>query len=106
VRQLRAAVERAVASDAATGAARATTVPDAPAPRAASPVPEALFDPTQSFRASKEAVVTRWERSYLVDLVRRCRGNVSRAARAARMDRNHLRDLLRRHGIDANEVDE
>jgi DNA-binding NtrC family response regulator len=106
VRQLRQAVERAVAADGVSAAARATTIPDAPLPRAASPAPEAIFDPNQSFRTSKEAVVTRWERSYLVDLVRRCRGNVSRAARAARMDRNHLRDLLRRHNIDANEVDE
>jgi DNA-binding NtrC family response regulator len=106
VRQLRQAVERAVAAEGVSAAARATTVPDAPLPRAATPLPEGVFDPNQSFRASKEAVVTRWERAYLVDLVRRCRGNVSRAARAARMDRNHLRDLLRRHNIDANEVDE
>jgi two-component system response regulator GlrR len=97
VRQLRHAVERA--------AANASEAPEVPA-RAPSLPPEGLFDPTQSFRASKEAVVTRWERGYLVDLVRRCRGNVSRAARAARMDRNHLRDLLRRHHIDANEVDD
>ena len=111
VRQLRQAVERAVQLD-DSGAepvySRAVTVPDAipgtPTPRAASE--PGSFDPTQSFRSSKEAIVTRWERSYLIDLVRHCRGNVSRAARAARMDRNHLRDLLRRHGIDANEVDD
>jgi two-component system response regulator GlrR len=122
LRQLRTAVERAVAAEGVVenASARATTVPDLslvsslaggipvapPARVGPPPMAEGSFDPTQSFRASKEAVVTRWERAYLVDLVRHCRGNVSRAARAARMDRNHLRDLLRRHGIDANEIDE
>ncbi len=109
VRQLRQAVERAVLTDepsAESAQSRAATIPDAPARATSSPPFDATFDPNQSFRASKEAVVTRWERSYLLDLVRRCRGNVSRAARAARMDRNHLRDLLRRHSIDANEVDD
>ncbi|MEZ4296832.1 MAG: helix-turn-helix domain-containing protein [Polyangiaceae bacterium] len=48
---------------------------------------------------AKERVVSRWERSYLEALVRRCGGNVSRAARTARMDRNHLRELLKRHAI-------
>ena len=37
------------------------------------------------------------------ELVHRHDGNLSRAARAARMDRNHLRDLLRRHGVAAKD---
>jgi DNA-binding NtrC family response regulator len=42
--------------------------------------------------------VSAWERTYLTDLVAQHGGNLSRAARAARMDRAHLRELLRRHG--------
>jgi hypothetical protein len=32
-------------------------------------------------------------------LVRQCGGNLSRASRQVQMDRNHLRDLVRRHGL-------
>ncbi|WP_437760630.1 sigma 54-interacting transcriptional regulator [Sorangium sp. So ce1389] len=56
------------------------------------------------FREGKEQVVARWERAYLRTLIRTNEGNLSRAARAARMDRNYLRELLRRHGISAAET--
>jgi transcriptional regulator with GAF, ATPase, and Fis domain len=52
-----------------------------------------------SFRAAKEAAVAQWERNYLGRLVREAAGNLSRAARLAQIDRGHLRDLLRHHGI-------
>ena len=48
--------------------------------------------------------MARWERTYLTALVRANGGNLSRAARAARMDRSHLRELLPRHGVSATEV--
>lgn len=40
-----------------------------------------------------------WEAHYLEQLFAHAGGNISHAARAARMDRSHLRELLRRHGI-------
>jgi DNA-binding NtrC family response regulator len=52
-----------------------------------------------SFRVAKEAAVAQWERNYLGRLVREAAGNLSRAARMAQIDRGHLRDLLRHHGI-------
>ena len=48
---------------------------------------------------AKEAAVAQWERNYLGRLVREAAGNLSRAARMAQIDRGHLRDLLRHHGI-------
>jgi DNA-binding NtrC family response regulator len=103
VRELRSAMERAVLmEDAAPGqdlggsaatAAGAATAADE----------EERFDPTLSFRAAKEQATARWERSYLRALVRASSGNLSAAARAARMDRTHLRELLRRHGVHARE---
>jgi DNA-binding NtrC family response regulator len=56
-----------------------------------------LFDPRLSFRAAKERAVMRWERWYLRELMQRAEGNLSRAARDARMDRTHLRELLQRY---------
>jgi two-component system response regulator GlrR len=56
-----------------------------------------------SFRAAKETAVARWERGYIEALVRKNEGNLSKAARSARMDRNYLRELMRRHGINATE---
>ncbi|HMG52444.1 MAG TPA: sigma 54-interacting transcriptional regulator [Kofleriaceae bacterium] len=45
----------------------------------------------------------RWERTWIEGLVRAHGGNLSRAARAARMGRSHLRELLRRYQITATE---
>jgi DNA-binding NtrC family response regulator len=57
------------------------------------------FDPGLSFRSAKDRAMSAWEAQYLHQLVAHADGNVSLAARAARMDRSHLRALLRRHGI-------
>ncbi len=49
-----------------------------------------------SFKEAKRA----FERRYVEGLLRRCSGNISRAARLARKDRKDFYDVLRRTGID------
>ncbi len=51
------------------------------------------------FKEAKSKVVDDFERAYLKDLIHKAGGNVSRAAREARLDRHHLKDLLKKHGI-------
>jgi transcriptional regulator with GAF, ATPase, and Fis domain len=51
------------------------------------------------FKEAKSQVVDAFERAYLTDLIQRAGGNVSQAAREARLDRHHLKDLLKKHGI-------
>jgi len=53
----------------------------------------------RSFRAAKRSVVDAFERSYLSDLLRRHRGNVTAAAAAAGMLRSALQRLLRKHDL-------
>lgn len=57
------------------------------------------LDPDRSFRENKAAWVASFERIYVGWLMDRHQGNVSRAARAADMDRKHLHRLLARHGL-------
>jgi DNA-binding NtrC family response regulator len=52
-----------------------------------------------SFRAAKERAIAEWEQAYLRALVAKYAGNLSRAARAARMDRTHLRELVLRYRV-------
>jgi two-component system, NtrC family, response regulator GlrR len=96
VRELRAAVERAVLLD--DPAVWRALSGDAPVPAG-----DHRFADGTSFRAAKERAVAAWERAYVHDLIARHDGNLSRAARAVRMDRNHLRELLRRHQITVDE---
>jgi two-component system response regulator GlrR len=49
-----------------------------------------------SFKEAKRAFETR----YVVGLLRRCGGNISRAARLAKKDRKDFYDVIRRTGID------
>ncbi|HUJ60699.1 MAG TPA: sigma 54-interacting transcriptional regulator [Kofleriaceae bacterium] len=55
--------------------------------------------PIGPYKEARAAVVTDFERRYLTRLMTEAVGNVSRAARTARMDRSHLIDLLHRHGL-------
>jgi DNA-binding NtrC family response regulator len=103
VRELRAAVERAVLlGDPAVWHALSGEAESPRAEPAASPAIDRFGDGT-SFRAAKEHAVAAWERDYVRELIARHDGNLSRAARAVRMDRNHLRELLRRHRISSDD---
>ena len=52
------------------------------------------------FKVRKERLIESFEREYLRELMVWASGNVSRAARKARIDRMYLHRLLVRHGID------
>jgi transcriptional regulator with GAF, ATPase, and Fis domain len=51
------------------------------------------------FRIAKEAAIATFEKSYLGPLIERCNGNVSQAARAAKMDRMYLHQLAQKYGF-------
>ncbi|MEM6789769.1 MAG: sigma 54-interacting transcriptional regulator [Myxococcota bacterium] len=87
VRELRSAVERAILLGDSWGSSTISNAVD-------------VRDVRHPFRVAKEAAVARFERRYLHVLIHAHGGNVSASARAAKMDRNHLRELLRRHQID------
>ena len=52
------------------------------------------------FKEAKGQLVERFEREYIVDLMKRHRMNLSAASREAQIDRKHLRELLRKYGLD------
>jgi DNA-binding NtrC family response regulator len=51
------------------------------------------------YRVARDRVLGEFERAYVSKLYARAGGNASLAAREARMDRSHLLDLLRKHGM-------
>jgi DNA-binding NtrC family response regulator len=90
VRELRNWVEAAIAMG------------EAPELHAARPKPSsdpigALLD--HAYKDARGALLGEFEPRYLKRLLERAGGNVSEAARLAKMDRSHLNDLLRRHGL-------
>jgi len=56
-------------------------------------------DEVPSFKEAKRAFETR----YVVGLLRRCGGNISRAARLAKKDRKDFYDVIRRTGVDPSD---
>lgn len=56
-------------------------------------------DEVPSFKEAKRAFETR----YVVGLLRRCQGNISRAARLAKKDRKDFYDVIRRTGVDPSQ---
>jgi transcriptional regulator with GAF, ATPase, and Fis domain len=106
VRELRNAVEKAVlfgdlGSEPTAPVNMPTPAGGMPTPSGGlmptSPLPR--FDGSLSFRLAKDEAIAAWERRFLVSLIEFAKGNLSQAARAAQMDRSHLRELLRRYQI-------
>jgi DNA-binding NtrC family response regulator len=57
------------------------------------------FDPSLSYGQTRAAFDSELESHYVSWLLARHHGNISAAAREARMDRKHLHDLAKKHGL-------
>jgi DNA-binding NtrC family response regulator len=73
-----------------------------PRPYDEEPMPVVAYagdTPLGNYKDARAAVLKEFEKSYLERLLAEANGNVSQAARTAKMDRSHLIDLLQRHGL-------
>ncbi|HTM46175.1 MAG TPA: sigma 54-interacting transcriptional regulator [Polyangiaceae bacterium] len=98
VRELRNVLDRALYMAAATGESELQLVDFPVAPNGASNFFGA-FDEAKSYRDIRAEVENEFEKHYVTWLLSRHDGNLSGAARAAKMDRKHLHDLARKHGL-------
>ena len=69
--------------------------PEIPTPSFSMPA----VDKNIPFKDAKEQLIEAFEREYLLDLLDRHGGNVSRVARSAHMDRKSITRLMKKHGI-------
>jgi transcriptional regulator with GAF, ATPase, and Fis domain len=97
VRELRSVLDRAIYITTASGEhdVRLVDLPVSPGSAAA----DLDFVPGRSYRDTRSAFETEFEQRYVKWLLSRHDGNISAAAREAKMDRKHLYDLARKHGL-------
>jgi DNA-binding NtrC family response regulator len=102
VRELRNVLERSALWAEASGESQ-VRVMGLPAPAvptaAAANVQAATFDPSKSYRETREVWEQDFERKYVAWLLAAHEGNISSAARAADMDRKYLHKLAKKHGL-------
>ena len=98
VRELRNVLDRALYV-ATAGGERDLRLVDLPLARAAQSRAVPSFDPEKSYREIRAVLETEFEQSYVAWLLSRHDGNISAAAREAKMDRKCLYDLARKHGL-------
>ena len=70
------------------------------------PTEKMTIDTSLPFKEAKQKIVEFFERDYLEGLLQRNNYNVSRASREAKIDRKHLRNLLKKYNINAPDDDE
>jgi len=99
VRELRNVLDRAIYMATASDEAELRVV-DLPVTASPGGMKGAIdFDPGKSYREVRASFEADFERRYVSWLLDRHQGNISAAAREARMDRKHLYDLARKHGL-------
>jgi DNA-binding NtrC family response regulator len=102
VRELRNYVERSVVLEqAAPTSERPSAYSIRPPPMTGVALPEAGSSPDleKSFKLAKDELIGDFERRYLSALLDWAGGNISKAARKAKMDRMYLYRLLQRHDL-------
>ncbi len=100
VRELRNFVERSLVLDTVSSAAGGD---EARLDRPETGLqPLTVVDRAVPFRVAKERAIDAFERAYLGPVFDECQGNVSKAARVARMDRMYLVQLAQKHGFRTN----
>jgi transcriptional regulator with GAF, ATPase, and Fis domain len=97
IRELRNVLDRAMYLARATGQMELTMVT---LPASGAPIGDAFhFEPGKSYRETRAKYDGDFERRYVKWLLARHGGNVSAAARDAKMDRKHLHDMAKKHGL-------
>ncbi len=70
------------------------------------PTDRISIDTSLPFKEAKQKIVENFEKEYLEDLLKRNQYNVSKASREAQVDRKHLRNLLKKYQITAEDEEE
>jgi transcriptional regulator with GAF, ATPase, and Fis domain len=105
VRELRNILERAVYMAQAAGSRELGGIA-LPAAGASSADAAFHFEPAKSYRETRAKYDAEFERRYVKWLLGRHNGNVSAAAREAKMDRKHLHDIAKKHGLRGADLEE
>ena len=104
VRELRNVIERSVYLARAVGQTQLDVVS---LPTHGGGSSDALtFEPGKSYRDTRARFEADFERRYVKWLLARHAGNVSAAARDAKMDRKHLYDMAKKHSLRGSDTDE
>ncbi len=104
VRELRNVIERSVYMARAVGQTHLDAV-SLPMTGGAAGDP-LQFEPGKSYRDTRAKYEADFERRYVKWLLARHGGNVSAAARDAKMDRKHLYDMAKKHGLRGSDPEE
>ncbi|HEV3189535.1 MAG TPA: sigma 54-interacting transcriptional regulator, partial [Polyangiaceae bacterium] len=104
VRELRNVLDRAIYLARAAGQSELSLVSLPTSGSAAGDVFH--FDAAKSYRETRARYDAEFERRYVKWLLARHGSNVSAAAREAKMDRKHLHDIAKKHGLRGQEHDE
>jgi transcriptional regulator with GAF, ATPase, and Fis domain len=97
VRELRNVLERSIYLARAAGGTELSLVS---LPASSGTTADVLhFEPGKSYRETRARYEGEFERRYVKWLLARHAGNVSAAARDAKMDRKHLHDMAKKHGL-------
>jgi DNA-binding NtrC family response regulator len=104
VRELRNVLERAVYMARATGASELSLIS---LPMSSGGGEGAFqFEAAKSYRETRAKYDAEFEKRYVKWLLGRHGGNVSAAARDAKMDRKHLHDMAKKHGLRGGDAGE